>query len=134
MPSVDASLEGVSAQTWLTATRTVRAGNPKSNRLDLPAVRQAIKAIEERNEAAMAEASLNLEDWSAEAFDRAEKNVLAGVEFHERASSPQNDSELGRAIRDHVEPSDATPPAQRTAAKRAGSAPKTQTTLNIEED
>jgi len=134
VPSVDASLEGVSAQTWLTATRTVRAGNPKSNRLDLPAVRQAIKAIEERNEAAMAAASLNLEDWSAEAFARAEKNVLAGVEFHERASSPQNDSELGRAIRDHVEPSDATPPARRTAAKRVGNAPKTQTTLNIEED
>ncbi|EIE53051.1 transposase, putative [Citreicella sp. 357] len=134
VPSVDASLEGVSAQTWLTATRTVRAGNPKSNRLDLPAVRQAIKAIEERNEAAMVSASLNLEDWSAEAFDRAEKNVLAGVEFHERASSPQNDNELGRAIRDHVEPADAAPPAQRKAAKRAGSAPKTQTTLNIEED
>jgi len=134
VPSVDASLEGVSAQTWLTATRTVRAGNPKSNRLDLPAVRQGIKAIEERNEAAMASASLNLEDWSAEAFDRAEKNVLAGVEFHERASGPQNDSELGRAIRHHVEPSDAAPPAQRTEAERAGSAPKTQTTLNIEED
>ncbi|WP_240804549.1 Mu transposase C-terminal domain-containing protein [Qingshengfaniella alkalisoli] len=134
VPSVDASLEGVSAQTWLTATRRIKAANPTSNRLDLVAVRQAIKAIAARNEAAMAAASLNLEDWSEEAFARAEKNVLAGVEFRERASTPQNDNELGRAVPDHVEPSDASPKAPRHTGKHENDAANPTATLNVEED
>ena len=98
IPSLDPSLEGVAAQTWLTAVRHVKAAAPKSNRLDNIAVRNAIKAISDRNAAAMAAASLNLEDWSDERLARDERNLLAGVEFYDRKAPEKVKGQLGRSL------------------------------------
>jgi putative transposase len=98
VPAKDKSLQGVAAQTWLTAVRHVKAGNPKANSLDNRAVREAIKAIEDRNEAAMAKAKLNMEDWSEERFVRTENKLFASVEFYDCKEPTKAKDELGREI------------------------------------
>ena len=98
VPSNDASLKGVAAQTWLTAVRHVRAGNPKADRLNNAVVREAILAIKARNEVAMAKAGLNLEDWSEDRFKREEKNILAGVKFYEPEAPSKTKGELGSEL------------------------------------
>ena len=50
VPAKDSTLQGTSAQTWLTAVRQTSSANPTAERLDNMAVREAIKAIEMRNE------------------------------------------------------------------------------------
>ncbi len=98
VPALDSTLNGVAAQTWLTALRHVRDGNPKSNRLDNVAVREAITAIKARNEAAIGKAGLNLEDWSEKRFENEEKELLAGIEFFERKTLTKAKGELGYEI------------------------------------
>lgn len=98
VPATDASLKGIAAQTWLTAIRRTRSANPTSNRLDSVAVREAIKAINDRNERAKQASSLNLEDWSEDRMERAERDLLAGVEFFERKVPAQQKGELGHQI------------------------------------
>lgn len=98
IPALDHSLDGIAAQTWLTAVRHVRSARPKSNRLDMIAVREAMKAIAERNKAAMAAASLNVEDWSDDRVARAEADLMAGVEFFERKGAQKVDGDLGHEI------------------------------------
>lgn len=98
VPATDTSLKGVAAQTWLTAVRHVRSGAPKSNRLNNVAVREAILAIKDRNEKAMARAGLNLEDWSEDRFLREEKNLLAGVQFYEPAAPTKSKGALGQEL------------------------------------
>ena len=94
----DPALDGVAVQTWLTALRHTRAASPTVSRLDLVAVREAIKAISVRNAAAMAAAGLNLEDWTAERIEKAERSLLAGVEFFDRASLTRTNDQLGQTI------------------------------------
>jgi putative transposase len=98
IPAFDTTLDGVVAQTWLTAVRHVQAGTPKENRLDNVAVREAIKAITARNDAAMGKAGLNLEDWSEERFAREEKNLLAGIQFFDSKKPTKAKGELGHEI------------------------------------
>ena len=98
VPAVDTSLKGVAAQTWLTAVRQVKSSSPKSNRLDNVAVREAIKAISERNAQAMGKAGLNLEDWSDERRVREENKLLSGVVFYEPQVPTQAKDDLGREI------------------------------------
>lgn len=98
VPALDPSLQGVAAQTWLTAVRHVRDANPKSNRLDNHAVRDAITAIKARNNMAMAKAGLNLEDWSEKRCAKEEKNLLAGIEFVETKELRQAKEGLGMEI------------------------------------
>ncbi|SHM26452.1 putative transposase [Roseovarius pacificus] len=98
VPSQDASLQGVAAQTWLTAVRHVRAGNPEADHLNNAVVREAILAIKARNEVAMAKAGLNLEDWSEDRFKREEKNILAGVKFYEPKAPSKAKGELGSEL------------------------------------
>lgn len=134
IPSLDPSLEGVAAQTWLTAVRHVRSASPKSNRIDNAAVREAIKAISDRNEAAMAAASLNLEDWSDERCARIERNILADVKFYSREVPEKAKVGLGRSI-PSLEGLIGTP--SDPAAPKAGSATAYETlksNLTIEED
>lgn len=98
IPALDSSLDGVAAQTWLTAVRHTKSANPKSNRMDNVAVRAAIKAIAARNEQAKLASSLNLEDWSDERMEHAETNLLAGIEFFERKEPTQQKEVLGHEI------------------------------------
>ena len=98
VPSLDPALDGVAAQSWLTAVRHVKDGKPKESYLDNVAVRKAIKAIEARCEAAMGKAKLNLEDWSEERFVREENNLLAGVKFFDSKVPTKAKDELGHEI------------------------------------
>lgn len=98
VPALDTTLQGVPAQTWLTAVRHTSAANPMSNRLDTAAVREAIKAISLRNAAAMGAAGLNHEDWSEERMAEAERDLIAGIEFYERAVLTKENGELGHTI------------------------------------
>lgn len=142
IPAVDSSLEGVAAQTWLTAVRNVRAASPASNRVDMVAVREAIKAIASRNAKAMSAASLNLEDWSGDAADRAEARVIAGVEFFERKAPKQTAGKVGRELPDAIDAQSADPaagPSSSTDATQNAPAPKVASataspSLKVEED
>lgn len=98
IPALDSTLDGVAAQTWLTAVRQTKSANPKANRMDNVAVREAIKAIAARNEQAKLASSLNLEDWSDERMEHAETNLLAGIEFFERKEPTQQKDVLGHEI------------------------------------
>ena len=98
IPALDSSLDGVAAQTWLTAVRQTKAANPKANRMDSVAVREAIRAIAERNEQAKLASSLNLQDWSEDRMANAEKNLLAGIEFFEPKEPTQQKGKLGHHI------------------------------------
>lgn len=100
IPAVDTALDGVPAQTWLTAVRHVRAGAPQSRRTDVVAVREAIKAITDRNAANMAAAGLNLLDWSEEKIGRAERRLFEDNAFFERATPEKVGDEPGHAIPD----------------------------------
>ncbi|NBZ89514.1 Mu transposase C-terminal domain-containing protein [Stagnihabitans tardus] len=144
VPSLDPSLRGVAAQTWLTAVRHVRDANPKSNRLDNVAVRDAIRAIQARNEAAMAAAGLNLEDWSEEHCAKEEKKLLAGIEFVERKELRQAKDGLGMEIPASSELSVAaekpsarvTPskPTKRATQGRRATPATSQSNMTIEEN
>lgn len=142
IPATDPALEGVAAQTWLTAVRHVRAASPASNRVDMVAVREAIKAIAARNAKAMSAASLTLEDWSGDASERAEARVIAGVQFFERKAPKQTAGKVGRELPAEVDlpladpaagPSLATAPTRNHPAPKAASATTTPT-LKVEED
>jgi len=98
VPALDNSLKGVPAQTWLTAVNRVQSADPTKNRLNNEVVREAIKAIKLRNENAMANAGLNLQDWSEERMQYLEDKVLAGVEFFEPAKPTKAKGELGQHI------------------------------------
>jgi putative transposase len=98
IPAKDSTLQGTSAQTWLTAVRQTSSANPTSERLDNMAVREAIKAIEARNEQAKLASSLNLEDWTEERMKHAEDNLLAGIEFYDRKEPTQQKGVLGHEI------------------------------------
>lgn len=98
IPALDSSLDGVAAQTWLTAVRQTKAANPKATRMDSVAVREAIKAIAARNEQAKLASSLNLQDWSEKRMAHAEENLLAGIEFFERKEPTQQKDVLGHEI------------------------------------
>jgi putative transposase len=142
IPAVDRSLEGVAAQTWLTAVRHVRAASPASTRVDMVAVREAIKAIASRNAKAMSAASLNLEDWSGDASERAEARVIAGVEFIERKAPKQTAGKVGRELPDDADllsadpavgPTSPTAPTQNYPAPKVASAATTPS-LKVEEN
>ncbi|MEO9649367.1 MAG: Mu transposase C-terminal domain-containing protein [Roseobacter sp.] len=98
IPALDSTLDGVAAQTWLTAVRHTKSANPKASRMDNVAVREAIRAIAARNEQAKLASSLNLQDWSEERMKHAEKNLLAGIEFFERKELEQQKDKLGHQI------------------------------------
>jgi len=144
VPALDPSLQGVAAQTWLTAVRHVRDANPKSNRLDNVAVRDAITAIKARNEAAMAAAGLNLEDWSEKRCAKEEKKLLAGIEFVERKELRQAKDGLGMEIPASSEltvaaekpstPEAPAKPAKRAAKGRGVTPTSTKSNMTIEED
>jgi len=139
VPALDTSLKGVAAQTWLTAIRRTRSANPTSNRLDNVAVREAIKAINDRNEQAKQASSLNLEDWSEERMERAERDLLAGVEFFERKAPSQQKGELGHHIPSTEEltgvPMDHNAPKKPSGgATMTGDLPAKPTNITIEED
>ncbi|WP_411352334.1 Mu transposase C-terminal domain-containing protein [Leisingera aquaemixtae] len=144
VPALDPALRGVAAQTWLTAVRHVRDANPKSNRLDNVAVRDAITAIRARNEAAMAAAGLNLEDWSEKRCAKEEKKLLAGIEFVERKELRQAKDGLGMEIPDSSEMTVAaqkpstpvTPgkPAKRATKGRGATPTSPKSNMTIEED
>ncbi len=135
VPALDPTLKGVAAQTWLTAVRHVRDSNPKSNRLDNVAVRNAITALKARNEAAMWKAGLNLEDWSEERFAKEEKKLLAGIEFVERKELRSAKGGLGMEIPSTSEltvaPEKPGKP-QKRAKKGRDASPKSN--ITIEED
>ncbi|WP_339109985.1 Mu transposase C-terminal domain-containing protein [Thioclava sp. GXIMD4216] len=144
VPALDPSLQGVAAQTWLTAVRHVRDANPKSNRLDNVAVRDAIRAIKERNDAAMAAAGLNLEDWSEKRCAKEEKKLLAGIEFVERKELRNAKEGLGMEIPASSELTVAaekpctaeTPakPAKRTTKTRSVTPTSSKSNMTIEEN
>lgn len=135
VPALDPSMRGVAAQTWLTAVRHVRDGNPKSNRLDNIAVREAIKAIKDRNDAAMGKAGLNLEDWSEERCAKEEKKLLAGIEFVERKELRSAKEGFGTEIPStsevNVAPEKPSKP-RKEAKKGRGALPKSN--MTVEED
>jgi len=137
--ALDRSLECVPAQTWLTALRHTRSTNPTSNRLDSLAVREAIKAISARNEQAKLGSSLNLEDWSEERMERAEKDLLAGIEFFERKAPTKMKGELGHDLPSVEEltgvPMDHNAPQKAfTGKSEISDAPAKPTNITIEED
>ncbi|WHQ83245.1 Mu transposase C-terminal domain-containing protein [Tritonibacter mobilis] len=144
VPALDTSLQGVAAQTWLTAVRHVRDANPKSNRLDNVAVRDAITAIKARNEAAMAAAGLNLEDWSEKRCAKEEKKLLAGIEFVERKELRQVKDGLGMEIPASSEltvaaekpstPETPAKPAKRAAKGRGITPTSPKSNMTIEEN
>ena len=136
IPAVDDSLDGVPARTWLTAVRHVRAGAPNSRRVDMVAVREAIKAIDARNAASMAAAGINVEDWSPDAMARAERQHVAAVEFFERKAPRKADAEPGHAIPDLSEVTgedDAAATSGTSSAGATGPRPG-KSNLTIEED
>lgn len=96
--AVDPTLDGVAAQTWLTAVARAKSATPKASRLENKAVREAIYAIEARNEVAMSKAGINLEDWSDKRFEWAEKNLLAGIKFENSPEPTQAKDALGQEI------------------------------------
>lgn len=137
--ALDPSLKGVAAQTWLTAIRRTRANNPTSNRLDNVAVREAIKAINDRNEQAKQASSLNLEDWSEERMERAENDVVAGIEFFDRKSPTRAKGELGHELPSVEDltgaPMDQKAPTKASKANAAASdLPTKPANITIEED
>ncbi|MCK0138111.1 DNA-binding domain-containing protein [Aliiroseovarius sp. F47248L] len=139
VPALDTSLKGVAAQTWLTAVRHTRSANLTSNRLDNVAVREAIKAINIRNEQAKLGSSLNLEDWSEERMERAERDLLSGVEFFERKAPTKMKGELGHVLSSVEEltgvPMDHnTPKKASTGRSGISDEPAKPTNITIEED
>lgn len=139
VPALDTSLKGVAAQTWLTAIRHTRAANPTSNRLDNVAVREAIRAINDLNEQAKQASSLSLEDWSEERMERAERDLLAGVEFYERKAPTKQKGELGHQLPTTEEltgvPVEHSAPKKITRAEeRHADLPAKPTNIRIEED
>ncbi|WP_411353091.1 Mu transposase C-terminal domain-containing protein (plasmid) [Leisingera aquaemixtae] len=98
IPAIDHELDGVPAPIWLSATRDVRARNPKASRISTDVIRKAIKAISERNADAMALAGLVVEDWSPERIQREEKRLFRGVKFGEAKALQQTAGGLGRAF------------------------------------
>ncbi|MBU2991892.1 DDE-type integrase/transposase/recombinase [Octadecabacter sp. B2R22] len=137
IPALDSSLDGVAAQTWLTAVRQTRAANPKVDRLDNVAVREAIKAIAARNEQAKLASSLNLQDWSEERMALAEKNLLAGIEFYERKEPTQQKGTLGHEIPSVEELTGApmeTRPAKKGKSVVSSDLPKKPSNVTVEED
>lgn len=139
VPALDASLKGVAAQTWLTAVRRTRSGNPKSNRLDNVAVREAIKAINDINEKAKQASSLNLQDWSEDRMEKAEKDLLAGIEFFERKTPTKRAGELGSSVPSTEELTgvpmeQGVTPTMETSSAAAKNLPAKPTNVTIEED
>ena len=137
VPALDSSLDGVSAQTWLTAVRKTRSVNPTSNRIDNIAVREAIKAIDDRNEQAKLASSLNLEDWSEERMERAERDLLAGIVFYDRKEPTQTKGVLGHEI-PTIEELTGVPMEHRVAkngkSAKAVDMPAKPSNITIEED
>ncbi|EET48316.1 Mu transposase C-terminal domain-containing protein [Thalassobium sp. R2A62] len=137
IPALDSTLDGVAAQTWLTAVRHTKSANPKANRMDSLAVREAIKAISERNEQAKLASSLNLQDWSEERMALAEKNLLAGIEFFERKEPTQLKGTLGSEI-PTVEELTGAPmqarPTKKGKSFASSDLPKKPSNFTVEED
>jgi len=139
VPALDSTLKGVAAQTWLTAIRRTRSGNPKSNRLDNVAVREAIKAINNINEKAKQACSLNLQDWSEERMEKAENDLLAGIEFFERKAPTKQAGKLGSSLPSIEEltgvPMERGAPSKNaTSSAAAEDLPEKPTNITIEED
>lgn len=98
VPSIDHELDGVPAQIWLSATRDVRARHPKAKRINTEVIQKAVKAISERNEAAMALANLLVEDWSPERIAREEKRIFQGVRFGKSQPLREAADGIGRSF------------------------------------
>ncbi|MFY0681457.1 MAG: DDE-type integrase/transposase/recombinase [Thalassovita sp.] len=137
IPALDSSLNGVAAQTWLTAVRHTKSANPNANRMDSVAVREAIKAIAARNEQAKLASSLNLQDWSEERMAHAETNLLAGIEFFERKEPTQLKGTLGSEI-PTVEELTGAPmqarPTKKGKSFASSDLPKKPSNFTVEED
>jgi putative transposase len=137
VPSVDAGLEGVPAQHWLTAVKRIRSSNTGAKSLELDAIYTAIKDINERTQDARANAGLNLEDWSGERIEREERKLFAGVEFFKPSVPSKTDDAPGRAIPDLDELSGqadtVVPPAGPARARSANRASPKKASFRIEE-
>ncbi len=98
IPAVDPMMEGKAAQTWMVATRSLRAAQPKRKTFDRDVVLAAMEAIQERNAAAMAMAGLLVEDWS----DQRVKNMETAMFQGAFCSAPKDPTPLedgfGRSI------------------------------------
>lgn len=100
VPSLDIDLRGTSAQTWLTACRQVKVNNPKKRMHDRSVIQAAIKAIKERNAAAILTAEILVEDWSGERMMQEEDGILSGFRYGEARNPKAADGLAGHSIAD----------------------------------
>jgi putative transposase len=78
VPAVHDVFRGKSARSWLAATRELKASRPDRRAFTEETVAAAIKAIEERNSAALLKAGLLAEDWSENRIEYEENRVFIG--------------------------------------------------------
>jgi putative transposase len=98
VPAVEDGLDGVSAQVWLAAGRELRATDPTRKGFDRSVIHKAIKAIDERNAAAIATAGLLVPDWSQERIQREENRNLISFAVSGGQKSKKRDGKLGQSI------------------------------------
>lgn len=84
VPAVFERFDGVDAQTWLAAARSLRGAARRQAEIDEEIVFRAIDAIEALNGAAMRRMGLLVEDWSEERLIHAEEQVFLGFNMRER--------------------------------------------------
>jgi putative transposase len=136
---------GVSADTWRSTLRYLRADNSRKQVVSRSTLRSALAKIDEINAAARKRAKLTVDDWSQEAMDRFEKRFTIGfsvaadrkpradggmfVDTYERGSPPAVG--ISKAVPSpsapaQSEPERSTPsPAQKRSQKREAPKPFT---------
>jgi putative transposase len=98
IPAVDPMMEGRAAQTWLVATRSLRAAHPKRKSFDRDVVLAAMNAIQERNAAAMAMAGLLVDDWSDQRVKNMEATMFQGTFCRDAQDPAPLEDGFGRSI------------------------------------
>ena len=104
--SKNVDLRNTSAQVYLAACRKARADNPKTKALNRVMIEGAIRAISERNAAAIANSGIVLEDWSPERIAYEEDANMSGFQIIEGPKSTASNDGTGFAgvsIADEVE-------------------------------
>ncbi|MBK1636497.1 Mu transposase C-terminal domain-containing protein [Rhodovulum adriaticum] len=133
VPAVEDGLDGVPAQTWMTACRTARSRKPKGKLIEREIVHAAIKDITRRNEGAMALTGLLVEDWSHERIEREEKRLFIGFEVGDSPKPRKAENGVGSILPDPVEPAaPAKAKAKRPAPRKRRKGGETG--FSIEED
>ncbi len=115
VPSLSVDLRNTSAQVFLAACRKARADNPKTKALNRATIEAAIRAISDRNAAAIANSGIVLEDWSPERIAYEEDANMSGFQIIEGPKSTASDDGTGFAGASIADESEETPASTPTA-------------------